>query len=282
MRQRALRLGLALLWWAAPACGVTGDAADAGIDLVDAPFPFDRQRDSSDDACVEGCHWDCFGGSLCEDGEVYVVGYGAVYCCGLADPWPYGGPACSITPAWTQCTEPKCAVPDPRYGACLMDIQWDDLTAQLAGHLLRLYCEENGARAPGDPCTLDADCRPVAEGTTARLRCDSVTSTCVGDERPPTPATFGQPCGLDASEYERELTAGVTCELCHTYWDSTASCLAQACTMPCQFDEDCPGGAVCVCGRWPLWSDAPPYYQFCAVTTDRFTAAGRAQALSCG
>jgi hypothetical protein len=253
-------------------------AADAPIDApVDAAPPIDAPPDAaSPDACVPGCHWDCFGGSQCASGFAWVNGFAPRPCCSYGDPWPGPGPVCSAF--GVACAGGACATPDPRYAACtaLIGTRAEPCSGGDCEHLL-LHCPEGGAKDVGSPCSDDRDCRPAAEGV-ARLRCDTGASRCALDTRPPAPASYGESCGLTADQVAIFGTEGVTevsdvCDLCHVH-KADGECLRQACTVACTFDEDCPAGSICLCGSF-----GSPVSGYCAAATDRVTPAGRAAGL---
>src|SRR5215813_7470970 len=90
------------------------DAAAPDAVAPDAAVP-DARPDAApaaDAGCDLGCHWDCFGGSQCIDGKVWITAYAPRECCHVTDPWPGPGPICS-SGAPHACEGGACAVPDP-------------------------------------------------------------------------------------------------------------------------------------------------------------------------
>ncbi|MBI5487409.1 MAG: hypothetical protein HY905_08755 [Deltaproteobacteria bacterium] len=261
--------------------GATPDRTDADA-RDDSRFDDAGAADDGATPCDPGCHWDCFGGTTCTADGVYVLAYAPRDCCHFGDPWPGDGPLCSSGGPHHICDSPSCRVPDERYGECLQRLGRGSLEPDDLAEALRLHCPEGGPKSPGDPCTTDADCRPVAEGAAPRLRCDTGLSACVADVRPPPPAGFGASCGATrgdvlSSEVDVLVTTP-TCPLCHAIVDWRTGCVLQACTADCRFDEDCPDGTVCLCTL------ASGYYSargYCAGATDRDTVEGRIAWLTC-
>lgn len=206
------------------------------------------------DACVPNCHWDCMGtGYRCMDGDVFSLARGAMKCCHPGDPpFTKHGEWCE-GPTVHQCqTGCRQQPQDERYAACLdylASIHW--LAPDTKG-LIRLLCHEGEPKHVLDPCASDEDCRPVETSVPGALRCDTATHRCIEYPRPAEPVDYGSHCGLAlsgsgwvGSDFAKP---GDTCKLCHVALDSASNCLAQACTMECLLDEDCPAGSVCVCG----------------------------------
>ncbi len=262
-RASALVIGIAM-----SACGGTGadGAGDVGIDAMPE--------------CVEGCHWDCFGGSQCVDGVAWVNAFAPRECCHYSDPWPGPGPLCAAH--GHACEGGVCSAPDPRYRACveLLGTPGEPCQGADCEHIL-LWCPEGMPKESGAPCTDDRDCRPAAQGI-MRLRCDvGGTNTCVEDVRPAAPDDYGAPCGLGDADVpwlvDGEAVVAPsngTCELCQVMRIGEG-CLQQGCTIPCVYDEDCPAGSVCLCGDW-----GSPTSGYCAAATDRDTPQGRGAGLS--
>ena len=272
------------------------DARDEGLSgkeaaVVDLPPPEASAAldiTAKSDKCVPGCHWDCFGGAACKAGKVYQIAYGAHPCCTFSDPWPYPGPVCSAGSPVHGCSASSCAQVDKRYASCMFGYNFNKYvySGGKVGHLLRLHCPGVAAgRAAGDPCSSSQDCRPVKAGGPARLVCDGATSKCIAQGRPAAPAGYGASCGLAAATYPYKLSKtdqvlkGATCSHCHAVWDPAQGCVRQACTTPCQYDEDCPKGSVCLCPPGQ-WGQGLPY-QFCAEATGRSTVSGRTAGLKC-
>ncbi len=268
-----MRLAYAI-WVAAAFWGCGGGGAGGGDEAGDEVGP---EAGDGEAGCDPGCHWDCFGGTTCFAGDVYILGGGPRSCCHYGDPWPGTGPMCTQDSPQYVCPTPACSTPDERYYECLSRVQY---FSGVPTELLRLWCAEGAPHGPGDPCAVDQDCRPVADGAAPRLRCDSATSQCVSEARPLAPAGFGGSCGLTAADVPRassdQAVPGVTCALCQVVADAAAGCLRQACTVPCHLDEDCPDGTVCLCAL-----SGGLFSQYCAGATDRTTTAGRTAWLSC-
>lgn len=278
----ACTLGLVVVMEIAASCG-TGDgssACDSGCDWGEEDDGAAGLTEDGSSACDPGCHWDCFGGITCEAGDIWLLGYGARPCCSYAEPWPGPGPTCGLYRIGT-CEGGTCSM-DPRYSQCRY--VGGSMWLETFEHLTPLFCPENWPRVAGDHCETHADCRPVAEGTVPRLRCDADSSTCVAEPRPEAPAGFGESCGLapeDHSWLQRDgvetLVSGVMCDVCHAVWNEADGCWRQACTLSCQFDEDCPEGTLCLCPD--LLHEI--HGQFCAAATDRDSSAGRSAGLAC-
>jgi hypothetical protein len=237
--------------------------------------PGDASGDPLDEALDgEGdwCGTICTGGTTCVDGEVYVLVFAAVPC--GAEPWGESDPECSHGTPDLVCDEPSCETADERYAYCIGEgVDWAR-TLNPPRHLLGLLCPEGRPRMAGDPCAGDGDCRPAAAG---RLLCDAVSGACAAAAPVVPPAWFGQHCGLepaDIVECYSETVPGVTCDVCHIRRDE--ECPAQACTLECEYDEDCPEGYACVCNPFALSER-----MYCAATTDRLSTQGRASGLPC-
>jgi len=262
-----------------------GSASDDGAADDGVADDGSATDDGGDDACDPGCHWDCFGGIGCEEGEVWLYGNAPRDCCHYRDPWPGPGPVCGFV-MLADCAPEACdpdAAGDPRYTSCLEFI--DDPVLENWEHIPPTLCAGGWGRRAGDPCATDDDCRPAAEDAAPRLRCDVASSTCVADVRPAAPAGFGASCGLTPADLEEShhdgreiLAAGATCDVCYAAWNEPGNCWRQACTIPCRFDEDCPDGTVCLC---PLTAYNAVPGQFCAAATDRESSAGRSAGLVC-
>lgn len=226
----------------------------------------DATSDEGSSGCDYGCHWDCSAGFQCwSDGHVWQIGLGAYPCCRIGEPWPFEGPTCGAGDVLT-CTA-GCGTSmwqvDSRYAYCLQSMRLD--VSPLA--MVRLLCAEGAPHVSGDPCLTDDDCRPAAASVTGGLSCDVRSGTCTDVSRPAAPPEFGASCGLMPSDVPTDpddrVVAGKTCSYCHVVRGT--DCVEQACTMPCEYDEDCPDGAVCLCettGRGAL-------QQFCAKVTTR-------------
>ncbi len=218
---------------------VDGMASDAGSDA--------RETSSSD--CVPGCHWDCFGGTSCSGGTLLTLANAPRPCCRPEDFDLLS--ACVVRRS--ECAAPSCN-PDTRYRTCLDSTAravvspipgFDPLADQ---RNRRLLCGEGAPRSPGDACHADEDCRPIAEGAGAALRCDTSTMRCALTARPAAPDLYGQHCGVTSGA--DGVAPGATCAWC-VISSASSGCLAQACTMPCDYDEDCPEGSMCLCASRP-------------------------------
>jgi len=255
------------------------DAPAKEASLPDLPLPEAAVDLPRLDKCVPYCHWDCFGGVTCSAGKVYEVIYSPVPCCTFSDPWPFPGPVCTYGKASRVCTTAKCVTPEKRYASCAQNSGLP-YASPPAAHVTWLYCPASQAIKVGSTCASDAECRPAPVGT-ARLSCDKVKKTCQATTRPAAPASFGKGCGLTVSNYQYKsakqdhLVVGPSCSTCHAIWDPAKSCVKQACTMACKYDEDCPTGTICLC---PIYKGGK---QYCAAATSRTNVAGRAAALKC-
>ncbi len=225
------------------------------------------------DSCQPGCHWDCFGGgAVCQDGKLYRLGRGAAPCCRFEDPWPFPGPVCSSGTLYACLT--KCAPVDSRYAHCFAPTPAADMPDSMA-HLFKLSCAETQYAIPGTACQTDDQCRPMAMDVSSRLACDLASHQCNIISRPDRPPDFGASCGLTKADVpfgsETDfVTAGKNCAVCHVAKYLYTECPRQGCTMPCQYDEDCPEGTVCVCV-----SSGTKLTQICAAATDRAPPEGR-------
>jgi hypothetical protein len=263
--------------------GALGGCPDPGVVIVDGGI--DARIDARPSAaCDPGCHWDCFGGSVCEKGFAWVLGTSPYPCCHYGDPWPTGGPTCGY--ARVAC-DGDCLFARPfsapaRYQGCLKCAAPETATAELLG----LYCPRGVAKEAGAPCEDDDDCRPAADGL-SRLSCDAAgTHTCVDGPRPEAPADYGASCGLGpeaVSTLNGEMAiTWARCPVCQVA-RAPGSCLRQGCTTTCTFDEDCPEGSVCLCPDEleclrGYGVSAPGY---CAAATGRDTPEQRAAGLRC-
>ena len=266
---------LALL--AAPAGHGSGGEPATDAAVIDVTGAVIDVMGSGSDGCVPGCHWDCFGGTQCEQGTAWVNGFAPRECCQFSDPWPGPGPECAASAYHCQGGD-TCVEPDPRYQACLRVLGTSTEPCFAADcEPLRLYCPEGAVKQPGAPCSSDGDCRPAAEGV-ARLRCDGASTTCVLDTRPLPPAGYGASCGLEPGDVPwlngEALVAQGSCALCQVLRIGDG-CLRQGCTQSCVFDEDCPAGSVCLCG-----TSGGPSLGYCAAASDRESPAGRGAGLA--
>ncbi len=234
--------------------------------------------------CDPGCHWDCFfHHAICSQGKVYFTERGAVPCCKNSDPWPGPGPGCSDGRIYHVCKSGcvKYLDLDKRYRHCLRPETSFYRIPSTGYHFLDLLCQETTFKKVGAPCKSGDDCRPAAASLT-RLTCDNSTHACVLTKRKPAPAIFGSSCGLDSSDVKPGMNfdfagPGKTCALCHHVWDETAKCMRQACTLSCNYDEDCPDGSVCLC----VGTNKADMAQICAPATERNTVEGRSAWLKC-
>ena len=271
-----------------------GDS-DGPVATLDGPRDIragDLARDSAPDACRPGCHWDCFGGHLCQGGAIYVGIYAPVDCCTENDPWPMAGPVCTDGVIATSC--PKgggCKTGgglDARYRACIQETRMGLVSGATSEELLRLLCEGFEPKLAGASCVSNADCRPADASVLGALSCDVATTKCVEVARPAAPADYQGDCGLaeltaltDAVESVLPVAGSSTAALCHAIKDASGSCVRQARTYACSFDEDCPSGSVCLCGSFTAGPDSGRGVTFCAAATDRTSVAGRTAGLVC-
>jgi hypothetical protein len=256
-----------------PRLTVDAAVADSGLidgvgDAIDAPAPPpDSGREAPPppplpeppgDACQAGCHFDCFGGTVCKDGSVYTNAFAPRPCCRISD---FSGDdlVCAQRTSPYRCPSGRCGSRDRRYDFCLA--RSPSISGPLPDHLLRLSCEEGRPHVVGDLCAADEDCRPTADAVAGRLRCDRASGRCVAEPRV-TPAAYGGSCGLSQEQARAldKLGPGKTCPLCYVHLGD-ATC--QACTVSCQLDEDCPAGSVCLCA-YPRFSSGTAILQFCA------------------
>lgn len=257
-----------LAWLALVACITALPAScspEIGLDVDDAGHA------DVGDGCIPNCHWDCFGSTpRCSEGAIVARRGGARPCCRPTD----------FTPA-TACPDEElircregCSDGDPRYP------RPEKLSHLFEDEELRqAFCAEGINRRPGDPCSGDIHCRPAAEGV-GRLECDDGSRTCVEVERPPAPPELFQHCGLTshASAETVKLVKAPNCEVCLVLTPEDR-CASQACSMLCQFDEDCPAGSSCSCAGLPPFpgtssiSDGRGGACYCIpATEDRFDA----------
>ncbi len=249
----------------------TADSAPDKVPTVDRFVKLDQ--------CYAGCHWDCnFSGIGCQGGKVYALGGGAVKCCTHSHPYPHPGPMCSTGYVLRTCASGACAKPDKRYHSPL--VSSGPVSKTIYAHQIWLYCPASQSIKVGTSCGSDTDCRPAPVGTT-RLVCDQASSKCALAARPAAPAGYGAGCGLSPAGFSYKpssrdrLVKGATCSLCHAVLEPGQSCVRQACTTTCKYDEDCPAASVCLYG----WGTG---FGVCAAgVTDRTTYAGRSAGLSC-
>lgn len=255
--------------WSGCSSKAAGQGDAGGVDVFD-----------SFDACVPGCHFDCFGGIRCYDGDVWLLAHATVPCCQHDDPWPYSLPECGERATYT-CAEGCGYFADPRYAYC-MEFTGEWPLDPMADSLLSLHCIEGAPKDLQHPCEDDADCRPAMDSVD-RLRCDQTLSACVAETRPATPMGFGENCGLVSDNLwpqDEDLSTAPNCDLCHYRYLEGDSCVSQACTVACEYDEDCPAGTACLC-RVPYGEQA---VRFCAPVADlqaRTTPEGRTAWLTC-
>ncbi len=283
-----------LLLLAASACG-SPPAWDAGVRDVGADVGDIGVRDGADrdHACDPGGHFDCIAGAFCIGGGVWETLSGVRNVCHPDDyvrwPWictssPLPPPPADLSsphsaPAYA-CASSECGlagslIADERYQGCIADlVSSRSATPARAEPLLRLFCTEGLPHRVGAPCATDDDCRPAAEGI-SRLTCDRTSRACATAARPPRPAGFGEQCGATyGASGVGSVIATPSCAVCQVTIRVTAvgNCVAQACTMPCDYDEDCPDSAVCLCDGG---------MRYCALVRDRRTWAGRTEWLRC-
>lgn len=230
--------------------------------------------------CQPGCHWDCFGGVTCSAGQVSVSGFGARPCCQPGGMSPEEACRVSSTP----CPTGRCAETTV-YGACAMQRgarRGDGLSEALPASLTaRVLCEGGALKREGAACASDDDCRPAAPEHAGGLRCAPATQRCVAATRPPAPAGYGAHCGATPSTGVAEgiaVTAGRSCALC-AIGVTPSACLGQACTVACDFDEDCPEGSLCACAAPLDGATSLPRLGVCLQATSR---AELTRSLRCG
>jgi hypothetical protein len=253
-------------------------------DMVSDNDRRDASHDQQADQCVFGCHWDCFGGHTCENGEIWTLLTWAAPCCNYDDPWPMSGPVCgdllvTSCPAGETCITGSV---DARYKDCVYQASYgnkDYLPGPATTEFLRLLCSGSQPKKAGDSCTSDSDCRPAAASVTSALACDTASKQCALAPRPSAPAGYMQPCVPSGQTPFSELVYELPSkELCHATGPASAGgCVKQGLTLPCVFDEDCPTGSICLCGKRAQGGRL----RFCAAATDRTTPAGRTAGLSC-
>jgi hypothetical protein len=250
----------------------------ADLAVADLPTDFSAERATS--LCDPGCHWDCFLGATCTNGEVQEFGSGAIPCCKHSDPWPLPGPPCFAGVLLT-CPSGCATSIDRRYEQCIKPphVQGSRWTEP---PVVRMLCAGFRPARLGDPCAKNDDCRPAHESMATGLACDLATSTCVAAPRPAPAHGFGESCGLNAADVATTISDAVRkyepkmrCAICHVYRDVAAGCLRQGCTQECTFDEDCPQGTICSCAGGSTFGSV------CMATTHRTTAAGRTEGLKC-
>lgn len=226
------------------ACGGGGaeDAGDGeldgGRDGGDANVPRDAQisidvGESWPD--VPECHWDCFFGRECIDGQVIEVWHAPVDC----DDWTGRCP----TFVAGECSE-GCSDRAPEAHGRPRDGTW---TA---------WCEEGELARIDDACTVDEDCEPPAPdylGGADYMAC--VDGACAAAEAPPLPTDIEAPCTIDVEAAATGGTQLVADDGCESGWcelarDVAAGCVRHACAAPCAGDWDCPEATRC-------WIDDP-------------------------
>jgi len=112
----------------------------------------------------------------------------------------------------------------------------------------REACEEWRPKEVDDPCTSRRDCVPSAHGT--YLDCDLDSDRCVDVEPPVVPDYLAQ-CGVTGDDvklpddwfYGFVPSQGCDSGLCLVAGRGT--CVAQGCTIACEFNQDCPVDSVC-------------------------------------
>lgn len=232
--------------------------------------------------CQPGCHWDCFGSVWCSAGQVVVDAYGARPCC---QPGEMSlDEACRVSS--TPCPTGRCAEPTV-YGACATrrnELRHGGLYGALPASLtVRVFCEGGALKRAGAACTSDDDCRPAAPEHAGGLRCAPATQRCVAATRPTAPAGYGAHCGATPRTGVAEgiaVTGGRSCDLC-AIGATPSGCLGQACTIACDFDEDCPDGSLCACAAPLDAATSLPRLGVCLLATSR-DAAELTRSLRCG
>jgi hypothetical protein len=185
------------------------------------------------------CHWDCHGGSKCEDGV--VTAYANM-------PVP--------------CTDWKGDCPIAYTYECKKGCRTDGVTEFLGNEDATTLCRENAPKYVGAPCAEANDCLPflteIVDGKVVRtyLACDAISGKCVAVDPPVVPDWLA-PCGMDLSALPPDAYGYVSSPACGTGFClvafDDAGCVRQGCTATCENDWDCPQGAVCEGGfkEWP-------------------------------
>lgn len=239
-----------------------GDAVEIGVDEgaedwdgASVDDPYDGYSYSYD----AYCHYDCFGWADCVGGVATAWGNGAVECRHWSGSCPIEGRV--------ECRE-----------GCSTHLTgseyFDDLSPEWFNP--RRLCEEGRWREIGDPCVTDADCADTRSNVSRReitnyyLDCDAETGTCVVGIEPAIP-DYLAPCSVDLSDFppfeglvrDDACSAGVCI---FEEADSAAACRPNGCTVPCQYDSDCPQGSGCSSGFYDRWAPAgtPRIARVCA------------------
>jgi hypothetical protein len=140
---------------------------------------------------------------------------------------------------------------------CAMEGQYTSLSA-----CPLTLCRENAAKLVGDACVDGSDCTPtkaVSSSTAVTnlyLKCDLGSHTCVATDGPQV-LDWLKPCsasviaqvratndttgGYEGSDPDPGCAEG-RCAVAH---EIGASCIANACTRPCDSDDQCPSGSTC-------------------------------------
>ena len=273
-------VGLACLLHLAAACSTNASMRDTngGRDVGDLEQRGSDSQQTTDstfrqDTCEPGCHWDCFyEGYQCEDGKVWHLFRAPVPCCQDSDFEGLTRPICASPGDPMLCSD-GCSAPDPRYAACL----GPNRATAFEAHQ-RLLCKEVAPRNVGDPCSEDEDCRPAMESIEGKLVCDDETRQCVEQPRAIAPDHYGDVCDELPVGYAGENVTPVAapsgCTHCYWYKSYELSCVRQAKTITCTFDEDCPNGSVCLCVPGTE-------YSVCGDASDRTTVEGRTAWMEC-
>lgn len=190
------------------------DAADATSGLPDTFDPF--------------CHYDCFRGFWCADGEVWEQIHAPVPC----NAWTGMCPRRMLGTC-----EEGCSDRVPYTSGWLPEPAWTT------------FCEEGEVKRVGDPCESDADCQPPegAEPERNYLACDLATHACAAIDAPVAPSAGCTASFESLFESDRGSPYGVVSDtscasgLCRFSVRSTAAdCDRHVCALPCTDDWDCP------------------------------------------
>lgn len=194
----------------------------------------------------ETCAVDCETKLDCKNGKVNFT------------PGGYFDPPCALN--W-QCPGPE--PPYPCTAGCGLSTRCND--PWVGFYDKSLLCAESQPARLGARCEVDADCQwpcsPLSwgaspgDGSAVYRACDTTaaSSVCVDIDPPTGPPDFGLGCGatwaslgIESSNSAMRAYAdqsGCSTGLCIA--EAAASCLFQACSIPCEGDYDCPPGWLC-------------------------------------
>ena len=186
------------------------------------------------------CHWDCFGYTECQDGQVTEWANTPVPCA-------YWTGSCPISERYT----------------CMRGCRSDIVDAFGAPYYrARDLCEENRPKQLGDGCSSEADCLPQValpnDGggvTNVYLTCAADAGVCAARPPPTPPADWLGQCGYggdtDPSSFAYGVLGTGNCSSGWCLFVERTGCVAQGCTMACDSDDDCPQDSVCWLGEGP-------------------------------